>query len=252
MSDGLLINQADLEIDFSTHDQDVFERAESRLLNQFQNSCVLRQFLKTLTDQVQELRDAGMDCLKKRTLNDAAGVQLDAIGRIVGQDRTILNAAERPWFGPDAESPNLLNPDSGTSWVPGADLTGDLQADDGQYLSLILSKIFKNHISSASLPEVQIFIQLLTNWPVSFLRVAPLDANLLVYTETPPYIIETIQSIITNARDADEKYLIPLAATTRIVGIVFVPSTNKQFSAFTPDREGGRVDFAKASIYTIL
>lgn len=244
-----LLDPSNLEVDFSSIAVDVLEQMRGRLLYYFGNSPVIDQILQSLSCEVQELIDATQDVIKLRTLFEARGVQLDVIGRIVGQDRVILNADQRTWFGPDSTNPIILRPDAlgSVAFVDGADLTGDVPATDSEYLNLIISKIFKNHVQGGSLPEVQIFIKLLTGYDVSFLKKGLQELALLVRVDTPPNVVETITTITTDGRDANEKYLIPLPAGDRIVEVGYVP-----LDSFRPDRRLGRPDFAKSAIFVIL
>ncbi len=248
-----IFNSTDLRIDFSQYDRTLLDDMRERLLWQFSNSPVMDQTIQAFAIELQELYDSVTDTLQLRTLADARGVQLDVIGDIVGQDRILLNADERPWFGPDQVSANIEGVDQVGIWVKGADLTGDLPADDSQYLTLILSKIFKNHAQSGSIPELQVFARILTGYNISFQNYKDLDVEIIVSANMPGYLVETLVSVIDESKDADAKYLMPLAATTRLTAVIYAPvDDDGKIQAFTPDRESGRPDFAKAAIKVIL
>jgi hypothetical protein len=63
------------------------ERALARLLAQFKQSESHAGILGAFCNQVQGLEDAAFGLLITRTIDGASGVQLDVIGRIVGQQR---------------------------------------------------------------------------------------------------------------------------------------------------------------------
>lgn len=61
--------------------------AVSKFLEQFKTLPRFETLMRILTDQVQEIEVVLWDLLTERALNTAIGVQLDVIGRIVGQGR---------------------------------------------------------------------------------------------------------------------------------------------------------------------
>lgn len=67
---------------------DHVNRALDRLAEQFKGQPVITAFLTALMSAgAQPLEDAAQAALLDRTIDDATGVQLDAIGVIVGQER---------------------------------------------------------------------------------------------------------------------------------------------------------------------
>jgi len=249
-----LLDRNNLDIDFSQYTVEQLTRSRSRMLWEFGNSPVLDQLVQALSFEVQDLHDANFDTLELRSLAKAAGVQLDTIGKIVGQERVLFNAAIKVWFGTDANNAEIANPDSifAKAFVEGADLTGDLPADDTQYRALIIAKIFKNHVQGGALPSVLYFISLLLDIDVSFTKLGNLDLRLNVAAGTPANVIETILQFVAEERGSESRYLIPLPTGDRITQIAYVPFNDGAIAAFGPDRESGRPDFAKAAIITII
>jgi len=248
-----ILDPTNLEIDFSQYKVEQLSRSRSRMLWEFGNSPVLDQLVQAISFEIQDLHDANFDTIEQRSLAKAAGVQLDTIGRIVGQERVLFNAAIKVWFGTDANNAEIANPDSlfANAFVEGADLTGDLVADDTQYRALIIAKIFKNHVQGGSLPAVVYFIQLLLGIHVSFQKLGNLDLRLMVPAGTPGNVIETILQFVAEERGSESRYLIPLPTGDRVTEVAYIPF-NETFAPFGPDRESGRPDFAKAAIVTII
>ena len=89
-----------------------------------------------------------------RSLDTATGAQLDVIGRIVGQERILLNADFYDFFGfqgatKAASFGELGNPGVGGIFYDyGKPLGGNIELDDATYRLFIKAKIFKNTTSS--------------------------------------------------------------------------------------------------------
>ena len=69
------------------HILDHGDQAVARLLEQFRTGATMPALVRALAAQAQDVEDALWDVLVLRRLSDAAGAQLDALGRIVGQPR---------------------------------------------------------------------------------------------------------------------------------------------------------------------
>ena len=228
----------DLKIDFGRYDQDLLERGRDRLLYQFKSSVVVDQLVQVISQENQELYDSIIGILRGRTLAEATGVQLDMLGELVGQDRINIDGSLNRWFTPDDD--NLIVDDSDI-WVQGAHLYEDTVASDIEFRKLIFSKIFKNHVQGASVPELRYFIKILTNQNVSFKTTGPLEASLVVLDTILTNTLSLLKTIWENDKRTDNKYLLPSAATTRISGVVFLPQGSyiNGSSGFAPDTEFG-------------
>lgn len=242
MADSIFDPDSDLAIDLTSLELDMPERAQTRLLYQFQNSTALRGLVVSLANMEQETYDAVLGILRGYQLSEAVGVQLDVLGRIVGQARILLNAERKQWFGPDNVSEQVGRVDRSTAWAIGAPLFGDLPADDGQYRRLILSKIFKNHVKFSSVPELLQFAVFLTGRNVSFIRTGPMELGISVPSDMSLNDVRTLLTVVDD-NTADRKYLTPVAATVSLNLVQY-----RGRNAFAPDRQSGRPDFAAASL----
>jgi len=191
-------------VDFDKYERDMRADAWARMLDQFQTSWrsgftwddetrpfdkapwgkmfgVLRQFLDVYALQCQELFDALVELQRKRTVYEAEGVNLDALGRIVGWRRgDPLIPDITPWFGPDISvmAPDL---DNAPVWVTGAE--GDGQswaASDPVYAYYIIAKAIRNHSQYCSVPEVVSFIKRLTGYDVRIDKTGPCEVVITV------------------------------------------------------------------------
>lgn len=145
------------------------QETQDFLVTQYQNSEIMRAFLKVFTDALQETEGVMQDLLNKRLLDVAIGDQLTIIGDIVGQQRfrILTNTAgffgfvDLYWLGyigfHDIDGGEWL-PDDGSEYT---DLTDD------EYRRFIRAKIFKNQ-SKFSLPEMETLAQLAMIDPLAF------------------------------------------------------------------------------------
>lgn len=139
-------------IDFSSVKFNLKERAELRMLSQFYDSKVLKLLLGVYASEVQELSDAIYQLLIGRTLSNAQGEQLDAIGRIVGLDRKGFDYSAQFWFAPDEDG---VQPDNGHWWVQNQQQAVKTDMDDTTYRKWIWLKILENHNLFSSNPEIK-------------------------------------------------------------------------------------------------
>jgi hypothetical protein len=75
---------------------DYLEEARSRVTEQFLGKTVFDKYIQLLIEGRTELQEVFKDLMQKRSLNTATGVQLDQIGEIVGQSRTLVNVQTMP------------------------------------------------------------------------------------------------------------------------------------------------------------
>lgn len=224
------------------YNQNIVQRVGDRRLPQFHGGSVRCGILNEQARQLQEIFDAIVSTLDQRTLANARGGIQDVIGRIVGQARVLLNQAEVDWFGPDDTDGG---PDLAPVWVTGAALTGNLPADDAEYLLLIISKIFKNHVQHGSIPEVLEFVRLLYGVNISLRKVGLSQIELIVPVGTPAFVVTTLLSSISDDR-ADNQHFLPHCPTVGIVGVMFRP-----VNPFAPDRAAGAPDIGEAAVSVI-
>lgn len=141
--------------------------AISRLAYQFKESPNLRNFILITINQGQQIQNALFDLLNKRDLDTAEGAQLDVIGRIVGQNRTLINATELAFFTFDDlffpqtninEGFGDLNDNSvgGYFIYLGQNTDGNVVLPDNMYRLFIRVKILKNFTDSSPEKLIQI------------------------------------------------------------------------------------------------
>lgn len=122
------------------------------MLSQFYNSKILKLLLSTFTEEIQELSTAISDLISKRSLANAEGEQLDAIGRIVGQQRTGYTYGNGYWFSPDEVD---VCPDNGHWWMQNQPQSVEQDMDDMTYRQWLWLKILENHNLFSSVPEIK-------------------------------------------------------------------------------------------------
>lgn len=140
------------DIDFSSLRFDLTKISESRILSQYITSPLFKKLLGAFTSEIQELMDAIVDLMEYRTLTKAEGKNLDAIGRIVGRERTAYNYSAAYWFTPDEEG---LGPDNAHWWLKGTQAAISEQMDDITYRKWIWMTILQNHNLFSSTPELE-------------------------------------------------------------------------------------------------
>ena len=131
--------------------------ALSRLATQFTHSTNLRNYIEALLIESNTLEEVYRDIINKRWLDTAEGVQLDIIGKIVGQTREFVDAEIFDYFGfydhPQAQSfGSTEDPTIGGRFKHDGELiTGLRQLTDDEYRIFIKARIIKN--STSSTPE---------------------------------------------------------------------------------------------------
>jgi hypothetical protein len=197
-------------------EKDCFARARSRLLIQFQHSQILLEVLNAFISEIQILMDVFRDIIIKRNPYHAGTDQLDMIGRIVGQMRTVVGYDAIEWFTPDKE---LHGPDQAPVWVKNAPLSGNLIADNEDYRSLIAAKIARNHTRYASAPEIQDFVRRAFGIEISFRVVDTMTIQVIVPNDTSYNLKELFIKMIPS--DTTENvYFLPVAAGVKIADVI--------------------------------
>lgn len=133
------------------------EEARSRVTEQFKEKPIFDRYLQLMVIGSEEIQQVLKDLMQKRSLNTAEGVQLDILGDIVGQSRTLINADLFAFFGFmghwQSDSYGSLDLEGvGSVWWDGeASSTGNITLNDDLYRILIRAKIAKN--STRATPE---------------------------------------------------------------------------------------------------
>lgn len=211
---------------------DLQPRANGRLLWQFRRSPVLLSILHAIITEIQSCLDMLLNIQRMRMPTAATGENLDAIGRIVGQDRVLIDYSERIWMRPDTAN---QGPDISPVWTTGAPRYESARAEDWIYSILIRAKVFRNFCRYGSTLEIQSAALRAFNVNISF---QDHGETLLVPSDVPLHILGFLTEERTNA-NVDAYYLPPYPATMRINKEMFLyPDT------FRPDRESGVPDLS--------
>lgn len=220
-----------LKVDFSASRKDLIADGLNKMLSVFYDSCTLRQFVAVLLRQVQELYDAALAVEEQRTLYAAEGVNLDALGRIVGQDRLLWSYNEDKWFHFDIEGQGW---DQLPWWCRHGELGEYVRAGDEAYRTAVLSRAIKNHTLVAAVPELAELVELLLGNSVSFIKCGPNQVNLVV----PEGITSTALWLLTHPTTdvrVDRTYYVPYPATLNFCEkIYFIPPNPFHFDREEP------------------
>jgi hypothetical protein len=205
-------------LDASQYAKDFRAIAQARLLDQFKGKPNLTAVLNAFADEAQEAFDVFLACLPGRSLFEATGTNLDAIGRIVGQRRELIsNDAPVPWwYGDSTDHP----PDVSENWVPGAVDTGVRAPNDDEYRMQILGRIFSNMARFASVPELQAMIEASLGCQASFVPTAgsPMTVDIVIHglsTNTARYLL----NLKKDTERTQDKFFVPYPATLTINSI---------------------------------
>jgi len=202
-------------VDFGKYRRDMCADAWARCLSQFQTPwrpgfawnrhelcwdkapwgkrrSILRQFLDVFTSQCRKLYDALIELQRARTLAEAEGENLDALGRIVGAERGRPLPDVGEWFHTD--DPRTV--DAAPAWVPGAPTVILREQTDMQFRYYVAAKAIRNHTLFASVPEAQAMIKALTGLDASFVKTGPMTVIVIAPGANPnqKYILGTPES----------------------------------------------------------
>lgn len=131
--------------------------ARDRVTEAFKGRVVFDKYLQLLLAGQLEMQDTLKDLMQLRSIDTAEGEQLDSIGRIIGQDRELIDGEILEYFGfdgyPESQSYGDLSNASvgGFYYSLGTPLTGSVLLNDMQYRLFIKAKILKN--STTATPE---------------------------------------------------------------------------------------------------
>lgn len=226
--------------EFDIYRKDLQAIGCERTLEVFRRSPVIRGMQTSIIQEAQELHSAIIDSLPARTLNNAAGANLDAIGRIVGLfPRPLVDSSAITYFGPDD---TLTAPDQTPVWVTNAPLAGQVQIGDPAYRIAIRAKIAKNHTRYGSAPEIQFFAMVAYGVIVSVKNIGLSDLELVFSAGATALDVAAMISEISDDT-ADHQFLLPLPTTSRIKKVSF-----RFPDAFAPDVDNGAPDVAPIGV----
>jgi hypothetical protein len=138
-------------------ERDFFAEAKEVETELFIDKDIFNRYLDVILHELQNIQSTFKDLVQKRSIDEASGWQLDVIGRIVGQPRTLINLDVYKYFAflgyPNGETyGDLYDPSAGGPFYSaGAPIGGNYTLEDGVYRIFIKSKILKN--KTAATPE---------------------------------------------------------------------------------------------------
>lgn len=178
---------------------------------QFGNSSVLQQILAALVSEVQVLAQAVANVQSAVCLYNAAGVNLDILGRIVGVSRST-------WVSDSVLE--LLAEDGDNLWTEDAqDIIGPvgsaLMIGDTEYANSIMIKILCNINQYSSIPEINNVIYQATGMNFYFQRVGPMQIQVVAPASlTSDQIQALLRKYITER--TDDRFILPYPATLEV------------------------------------
>lgn len=220
---------------------DYLEEARSRVTSAWEGKVVFDKYVQLLIHAQTELASVFRDLMQLRSIDTATGEQLNIIGRIVGQERVLLNTDLYEFFGflgtDRVQGFGELGDTSyGAPFAEyGKPLGGNVELNDDTYRLFIKAKIYKN--STASTPEEFIrLMNLLFNAPTTYVYEQG-NANLVVLIGRE---LTYQEKQLLNYKDESGDYVSRLIPKTVGVGIGFGEFDADQFFGFqdTPNAKG--------------
>lgn len=147
--------------------------SEELITTQFEDKGVFKRYLRLLKLESQQLLTVFRDLMQKRDIDSATGAQLDIIGDIVGQPRTLIGADLFPFFGFQGHVAansfgTVFKETLGGYWYSlGQKIGDDVTLSDDMYRMIIKAKIIKNNARGTNEDYIK-FGNFVLNAPVSF------------------------------------------------------------------------------------
>lgn len=210
-------------ITFDRYKIDMAAKTCERLLSQFDNSTKgIQTFLGAMVEQTQDLNDIELTVLMDRALENAVGVQLDIIGRIVGIERPLVDSDDILWFTFDAGNESQYWDAEAGWWISTAPVGLFTPVSDSIYRRFIVGKIFKNQVSGATVPEMISFIKIVFSVWSSVIPVAEVMAvDIAVENTIDPLYIPILSSKRSDSTVQNE-YFLPIPAGVRLNTIILI------------------------------
>lgn len=206
--------------------KDIVAEGLDELMTQWRDKPITVGLLKSYLENVQIVEDNLQSISTMTSIADSEGVQLDNLGRIVGQPRKVVDGTYGLYFG-FAGNPNAVGFGIEPFYVSGDPILVTKELDDDQYRIYIRARAASN--KSSGTPED------LINF---FKALFGAETNTIVEDTDPAHAVVKVGHIFTN----DEKLII---LSSKQNGIVPRPAgvsyTIEQFS------ENGYFGFAADS-----
>lgn len=126
---------------------DYLADARERVTTQFKDKEVFDRFLQLLTSEPSSLQEVFQKLMQERSLDTAVGKQLDIIGEIVGQSRSLVIYGADDYFGFDTDVGSFpfsseAAPTEGGTWLSDTlPVSGNIELDDDSYRLIIKARI---------------------------------------------------------------------------------------------------------------
>jgi hypothetical protein len=163
-------------VDFNPNRMSLIDFALSRSLDQHQGKPIYTAFLTAFLKEVNELYAAIIDLQEQRSLYHATDSNLEALGRIVGTNRNVVDLDESIYVHFDETDQSCDS--SCVEYVPGAELNNTTYEDDLAFRNTIINQINRNNMLYASYPEVQLAIRVFISKLVKFQRTGPMRVQI--------------------------------------------------------------------------
>ena len=212
-----------MQVDFTREYKDLVSDGLSKILQQYEHSCVLRKVLVIILEEIQELYDTCQEAQKRRCIEYAVNYELSALGRIVGQERTSTADTESDWmYGDDVKK----SPDYTQTWSYKGALGRLGKMSDAKLRDWIIFKILKNHALTTSLPELGKMVQQFWKMDISVVKAdKPYVGSLYVPNTISDMQLYYLQ-LFTNTRQCDRDGLFPYPVTMSFSGEVYYRPKN--------------------------
>lgn len=208
-----------LKIEFDYRKLDIQTKALSRVLSVFYDACTLKEFINVLVGKAQDIQHEAVEVEKARSLWYAEGVNLEALGRIVGKDRSLWRYSEDGFFHFDITGMGF---DQLYFWCYNAPLSTYDTADDAQFKWQILLKIIKNHTLVTAIPEITALIRMSLDLDISFMKTGPMTVSIAGAHSLDKEIIQYLIEKLSDTR-CDDVYLLPYPVTLSFDRFFFLP-----------------------------
>jgi hypothetical protein len=193
--------------------------AKSRYTALFNSDPVYDAIVSTVTQLLELYQDQYISIFDSLlNIDKSSGVQLDLIGKLIGQDRVLANFVNTPYFGfedaPLAQSfGTVSNPAVGGEWwsITNPPTGSNRALDDNEYRRILKARILKNN-SNGTIDSLLSIINTIDGSVTSSVSVnSTCDVNIVVVN---PTLI--LYYFLTRRTTSDSIIPIPVGVRTRI------------------------------------
>lgn len=209
------------------------EQARERITEQFKSKDIFDRYLQLLIKGQIDILSVYKDLVQLRSIDTAIGEQLNIIGRIVGQERVLLESDLFEFFGfvgtPKSGSfGDLFNSLVGAKFYNlGAPTGGNILLDDDTYRIFIKAKIFKNTTTSTPEEFIAVINLIFGTTLVSLSEEGNANVTVLIGK-----LLSDFEKTLINYISYDQGYPSRLIPKTVGVGVKFGEFNGGQFFGF--------------------